>query len=76
MRILKIPEWKRKQVVTEARFKKSIKINLDDLMVENLERLHKSKQRRADIFILDTGQIVEIETGKSYEKEGIITIKI
>jgi len=71
-------EWKRPQVVTEARFKKSIKINPDDLMVENLERLHKSKQRRADIFILDTGEIIEIETDNKVKKEGenVITVRI
>ena len=32
--------------------------------------------RRADIFVLDTGEIVEIETNKKVKKEGAITIYI
>jgi len=33
-------------------------------------------KRRVDIFILDTGEMVEIETGKSKEKKGVITVRI
>jgi len=34
------------------------------------------KTRRADIFILDTGEKVEIETGVSYIKEDCVTVMI
>jgi len=33
-------------------------------------------KRRADIFVLDTGEIVEIETNKKVKKKGAITIYI
>jgi hypothetical protein len=53
-------EWQRPQVVTEARFK---------------DKCPKSG-RRVDIFILDTGEIVEIETDPKVKKEGAITVRI
>lgn len=60
-------EWERPCIVTEARF--------DDLCY-NLKLKWEKQQRRADIFVLDTGVVVEIETGKSYDKEGAITVRI
>lgn len=77
-------EWQRPQVVTEARFKpfakdysasmKELKKTNEKVKVELKERF----RRRADIFILDTGEIVEIETGKSYDKKepNVITVRI
>ena len=59
-------EWQRPQVVTEARF-----------MTWYGKLEGKLKQRRADIFILDTGEIIEIETGKSYEKkDDVIVVRV
>jgi len=54
-------KWQVPQVVTEARFKvKSTWL----------------QRRRADIFILDTGEIVEIETNKKIKKKGAITVYV
>lgn len=82
-------EWERPQVVTEARF--GVQVILKDISREQYENKHNQKEilkhikeatekmtRRADIFILDTGEIVEIETNKKVKKEGdnVITIHI
>jgi len=56
-------EWERPQIITEARFKKEFSV--------------RSKQDKVDIFILDTGERICIETGKSYEKEkDVITVRV
>jgi len=78
-------EWQRPQVVTEARFSKDLTpmyggpINKRPLYYLDKfgNKLKNKSRRRADIFILDTGEIVEIETGKSYKKgENVITVNI
>lgn len=57
-------KWQVPQVVTEARFKELIPWG---------KGLHR---RRADIFILDTGEIVEIETNKKIKKKGAIVVYV
>jgi hypothetical protein len=65
--------------VTEARFK-VMAYTINDLMImtkEKYKEIHEFSGRRADIFCLDTGEIVEIETGKSYEKkDDVIVVRI
>lgn len=74
-------EWERPQVVTEARFKKT-RWDVGNKYYPDLDKAGNLKigtiQRRADIFILDTGEIVEIETNPKIEKEGdnVITVNI
>ena len=79
-------EWERPVVITEARFKEFEKINnkeiekyletrnIKDIIKENVKPI----QRRADIFILDTGEKVEIETNHKIKKEGdnVVTVYI
>ena len=70
-------DWERPIIVTEARFKPIQKgansfgekmfqvLSGDDIII-----------RRADLFILDTGEIVEIETDHKIKKAGAITVYI
>jgi hypothetical protein len=77
-------EWERPIVITEARFKEFEKINnkeiekyletrnIKDIIKENVKPI----QRRADIFILDTGECIEIETNHKIKKEDSIVVYI
>ena len=49
-----------------------VKIEYPDVVTE----ARFKNRRRADIFILDTGKIIEIETNKKVKKKGAITIYI
>lgn len=74
-------EWQRPVIVSEARLKpKVILTNVYDTKEEVLSNPYplneKKIQRRADLFVLDTGEIVEIETNKKVKKNGAITVYI
>ena len=71
-------EWERPVVITEARFKefsgiKKVKTKeyLDMDVYHNVPI-----KRRADIFILDTGECIEIETNHKIKKEDSIVVYI
>lgn len=57
--------WKRPHVVTEAEF-----------TTQAINYWGKKIDRRADLFLLDNGKIVEIETNHKIKKEGAITVYI
>jgi sugar diacid utilization regulator len=65
-------DWMRPVVITEARFKKSEQKDF----CYNLKTPMKKQTRRADIFILDTGEKVEIETNHKIKKEDSITVYV
>jgi len=74
MKEFKKHSWQRPQVITEARFKREINEpigKMTDVKMKKGEIYIKGKffpQRRVDIFILDTGEIVEIETTEKRAK--------
>jgi hypothetical protein len=76
--------WRRPVVVTEARFKPanvisayhSDKHKSQKQILKEMTEVTQKLTRRTDIFILDTGQCVEIETDKTIEKENAITVRI
>ena len=72
---VKIKEkWRVPEVVTEARFRD--KFERCDEHHKNGTYTAKARNRRADIFILDTGEIIEIETNHKIQKKDSITIYV
>lgn len=77
-------EWERPQIVCEARFNENfIETDKNATTIWKINKITSNKpikiiHRRVDLFVLDTGEIIEIETGKSYEKEGenVITVRV
>jgi len=70
-------EWERPVVVTEARFKPIQKgaCSFGEKMFQIIGGTDIIT-RRADLFILDTGECVEIETDHKIKKENAITVYI
>jgi len=77
--------WQRPVVVTEARFKSGYyalfelgKEKPAEYISEDMKKRRKTKPktRRADLFVLDTGEKVEIETNHKLKKPDSITVYI
>lgn len=83
--------WRRPWIVTEARFKETQEDILlesskvvkglyrGEKPVKAINKVIKARatiKRRADLFVVDTGEIVEIETNPKVTKKGVITVRI
>jgi hypothetical protein len=68
--------WKVPVIVTEARFKTYFTPTKGKGFLKDAKCVTSNYGRRADLFILDTGEIVEIETDDKIKKENAITVYI